>query len=379
MSSESEPAAPRGPVPRTASRAGLLSLLAWPLAWLGLSIGLGIGMPWLRDDGVSAVSLLGLAALAAGLLALAAGTVWVLRAARGWWKVLLLPWLVTVAVGTYSLSIALASTQVAPTPVAAAPNEVADGFEVTFETRDGSRLAGWFLPGSNQAAVIVRHGAGSQRFSTAEQAAVLAEGGYSVLMVDARGHGNSGGRAMDLGWNGEVDTAAAVEYLSAQHGIDRVGILGLSMGGEEAIGAAGVDPRILAVVAEGATGRTAADKDWLPEEYGGAGTVQVLLDRLTYALVDLLSSPAPPSSLIDAVGTSKAPMLLIAGGKVPDEAEVAQRLAAVAPDRVSVWVVPAAGHTAGLESSPGQWQRSVLAFFDEALLAQRPVAGAPAS
>ena len=46
------------------------------------------------------------------------------------------------------------------------------------------------------------------------------------------------------------------------------------MGGEEAIGAAATDDRIRAVVAEGATGRTAADKAWLSEEYGLAGVVQ---------------------------------------------------------------------------------------------------------
>jgi hypothetical protein len=62
---------------------------------------------------------------------------------------------------------------------------------------------------------------------------------------------------------------------------DRIGVLGLSMGGEDAIGAA--DPAIRAVVAEGATHRTAADKaGYLPG--GITGTIQRGMDRLTYGV-----------------------------------------------------------------------------------------------
>ena len=148
----------------------------------------------------------------------------------------------------------------------------------------GVALAGWYVPGSNGAGVILRHGSGSERSATVDQAAVLARHGYAVLLVDARGHGRSAGRAMDLGWYGDLDTVAAVDFLVAQPGVDpaRIGIVGLSMGAEEAIGAAAVDPRLGAVVAEGATGRTRADKAWLSEEYGAAGAVQELIDRLAH-------------------------------------------------------------------------------------------------
>ena len=58
---------------------------------------------------------------------------------------------------------------------------------------------------------------------------------------------------MDLGWWGEVDVPAAVTFLAAREEIDdaRIGVVGLSMGGEQAIGALAVDPRIRVVVAEG--------------------------------------------------------------------------------------------------------------------------------
>src|SRR3546814_1808238 len=124
---------------------------------------------------------------------------------------------------------------------------------------------------------------------------------------------------MEFGWYGEQDIRAAFDLLTARDDVDpdRIGVVGLSMGGEEAIGAAGDDARIRAVVAEGATGRTAEDKAWLAEEYGVAGVIQGFLDALTYGLVDLLSPASPPETLSAAIrGCEPTPVFLIAGGEI---------------------------------------------------------------
>ena len=172
---------------------------------------------------------------------------------------------------------------------------------------DGERLAGWYLPSRNGAAVVLRHGAGSTTADVMQHARVLNDDGYGVLATDARGHGKSDGLGMDLGWYGELDTRAAVDFLAGRRDVEarRIGVVGLSMGGEEAIGAAGIDRRIRAVVAEGATGRTAADKAWLADEYGVFGVVQGVLDAGTYGLVDLLTPADPPPTLEESVQDSR--------------------------------------------------------------------------
>jgi hypothetical protein len=53
---------------------------------------------------------------------------------------------------------------------------------------------------------------------------------------------------------------------------------------------------------------------------------------------------------------------------VPDEAIVARRLAAAAPDSVAVWIADGAGHTAALATDPIRWRQRVVSFFDAALL-----------
>jgi fermentation-respiration switch protein FrsA (DUF1100 family) len=342
------------------------------VAWLGLGIGLGIAVPWLVDGAVSLLSLLGLVALIVGLGAAVLGIRLLVTTPRRWHRLAVVPWFLVLAALTYSASIALAVNVVAPTSNGIrTPADVGLAFtDVELTTADGVTLAGWYVTSTNGAAVVVRHGAGSVRASTLDHAAVLARHGFGVLLVDARGHGDSGGRAMDLGWYGELDTGAAVDFLVARPEVDpdRIAVLGLSMGGEEAIGAIGTDPRIAAVVAEGATGRTRTDKDWLSEEYGLAGHLQELLDRVTYTFVDLLTSASPPIDLDDAVSRAvPAPILLLAAGEVEDEQLVADRLQRLAPDSVEVWVVPDAGHTGGLDTAPEEWERRVVDFLDTAL------------
>lgn len=181
--------------------------------------------------------------------------------------------LLPVALATFVVGQAVALTNVPRTAVGpATPADRGLPYrDVAFPAADGTRLSAWFVPSRNGAAVVLLHGAGSTRSATLAHATVLARHGFGVLLVDASGHGRSGGRAMDAGWYGDDDFRGAVTFLTRQPSVDaaRIAALGLSKGGEEAIGAAG-DRRIAAVVAEGATNRVADDRDWRPPARVGA-------------------------------------------------------------------------------------------------------------
>ena len=77
-------------------------------------------------------------------------------------------------------------------------------------------------------------------------------------------------------------------FLQSQPDVDdgRIGAVGMSMGGEEAIGAAAADARIRAVVAEGATNRVAADKAWLSDQYGCEAPSRRASSGRTYSTAD---------------------------------------------------------------------------------------------
>jgi pimeloyl-ACP methyl ester carboxylesterase len=236
-------------------------------------------------------------------------------------------------------------------------------------------LSGWYIPSTNEAAVVIRHGSGSTRSDVLRQAVVIASHGYGVLAADARGHGLSEGRAMDFGWFGNADISAALTFLTSRPDVDptRIGVVGMSMGGEEAIGAAGLDPRIRAVVAEGATGRTDADTAWLSDVYGARGSVQEGIEWLRYSLADLLTSAPKPVSLSTSIErSSSTPFLLIAAGDVADEQHAARYLESRMGGDVSVWVIPHCGHTQGLVVAPAEWEQRVTLFLDDHLGVSAP-------
>jgi dienelactone hydrolase len=241
---------------------------------------------------------------------------------------------------------------------------------VRVTTADGVDLAGWYLPSANGAAVVMLHGAGSTRSNVLHHAAALAESGFGVVALDARGHGESDGVAMDFGWYGDLDIAAGVDYLEQRPEVDpaRIGLVGFSLGGEAAIGAASGDARIRAVVAEGATGRQADDKDWYSDVYGWRGWVQEQIEKVQFGLVDLLTIAGPPTALRDSIAqAAPTQFLLITAATVPDEGHAAEDLRAAAPDRVEVWTIDGVGHTGGYERDPVGWQRRVTSFLDDAL------------
>lgn len=334
-------------------------------------IGVGIGLPHLAKSGRGLAAIVGLTALLLGALGLLAGGMGLARMTSWWRRLLVLLALLVVAVlGVYVLALPLAAAVPAPAaaPVTAPAGVAAE--DIVVPTADGERLAGWYVPSTNGAAVILVPGSGSSRESMGLHVQALADGGYGVLAIDPRGHGESSGRAMDWGWFGDSDIAAAVTYLEDQVDVDsaRIGVVGLSMGGEQAIGAAGVDPRIQAVVAEGVTGRSVADLHWLSEVYGWRGSVTEGVHHVQTWVADLLSPADQPPPLREAAAAA-APraILLVVAGTRPDEQHAASDIQSAAPGNVEIWTVPEAGHTAGLRTDPAGWRQRVLAFLDDAL------------
>jgi pimeloyl-ACP methyl ester carboxylesterase len=348
-------------------------------------VGIGVGLvPHLLGGGALLEAIAAVGALVAGLTLVCLGASMMLRGRR---------WFAHVAGGVVVLvATALVTSMVAPAVAAthARRGEVGNtpasmGLaydDVTLVTSDDVEVAAWYLAGTNGAGLVVRHGAGSTRSDVLDQAAALLAAGYSVLVMDARGHGDSAGTAMDFGWFGDLDVAAGTAFLASRPEVDgdRIGAVGFSMGGEEVIGAAAAaDVRLAAVVAEGATGRSAADKRWLSDVYGWRGWVQARLESVQDGLTEYLASASRPISLRSAVASATdTSFLLITAGDVADELHAATFIRAGATERVTLWTVEGADHTAGFDTNPDEWQGRVVSFLD-AHLSRRGVSGRGAS
>jgi predicted alpha/beta hydrolase len=234
--------------------------------------------------------------------------------------------------------------------------------DVAFEASDGVQLRGWYIPSDNGAAVIVYPGRGShQRY-----ARMLARHGYGVLLFDHRGGGESGGEPNSWGWAGHHDVEGAIDFLQDRPDVadDRIGGLGLSVGGEVLLHSAAVDDGLRVVVSEGAGVRSWREYREIDE--AGArlwDAVAIVRMGLTAAFADRM----PPSGLHDLVPHIEVPVLFIHAAQPMGGEDLTTEYHDLAGGPKELWRTPGA-HIGGLDDDPDEYERRVLGFLDRALL-----------
>lgn len=114
--------------------------------------------------------------------------------------------------------------------------------EVEIHTTDGVRLRCWWVPAENSArAAVLVPGWGGYKFEDhlLQTLPVYQAAAYSVLLLDLRGQGESGGKRRTLGYREVRDVQGALAWLQRTgYALDRVVLHGWSMGGAIALRAA---------------------------------------------------------------------------------------------------------------------------------------------
>lgn len=241
------------------------------------------------------------------------------------------------------------------------------GFEnLDIYTSDEVLLKAWYLKPKNGAVVILIHGATSSRESIREYAKFLAENDYGVLTFDMRGHGESTGDTVNAyGWKGTKDIEAIVDYLS-EHNIDRIGGLGISLGGEILLDAIDEIPKIRAVISDGATYRSINDYITLQSN---RSLFRSFTNRLMYYSAQVISGDNPPSTIYESIKNSNTvPIFLIAAGDVKKEIDYNNMYISVASEKSKLWIVPDVGHTEAYNTYPEEYKKQVLEFLDSNLM-----------
>jgi fermentation-respiration switch protein FrsA (DUF1100 family) len=240
--------------------------------------------------------------------------------------------------------------------------------DIAFTTSDGLRLEGWFVPSRNGATVIAFPGrAGPQR-----HARLLVRHGYGVLLFDRRGEGASEGDPNAFGWKGERDLHAAVRYLRSRDDVDpdRIGGIGLSVGGEMLIHAAAQSDAFRAVVSEGASGQSVRD------DTANAGLLEgILASGVVTVATALFTDDLPPPSLkSDVARISPRAVFLVYGeeGQNGSEERPNRGFYAAAGAPKELWEVPGGQHIAGITTRPQEYERRVVGFLDRELRGKGP-------
>jgi dienelactone hydrolase len=352
-------------------RGGRRGALALVFGVLGIAAG-AEGLHYSREVGPSGDDFTGLLCLPAGLMLLGIGavTLWRTRRTDGslWWRYprRVLLGIAAVLVGTL---VGVAGYGYGTTHIGRAvvpPDHLGVAHEdVTFTTGDGLELEGWYVPSRNGAAVIAFPGRNGPQAKTR----MLARHGYGVLLFDRRGEGDSEGEPNAWGWGGDADIKAAIGYLQRRPDVDpeRIGGLGLSVGGEMMIEAAAETDELAAVVSEGAGARSTTEDMDRDDNVLEKWTLGFAMSAAKTVAVAVSSNQAPPANLKDLAAKVEQPMLLIAAPNAPTGEALNRGYAEAAGESATLWEIPESGHVGGLKARPEEYERRVIAFFDQAL------------
>jgi hypothetical protein len=121
----------------------------------------------------------------------------------------------------------------------------------------GDAIRAWFYPGSGpgrRPAIVFCPGFTGTKFAAFYQpyVAAFATAGWSVLLADYRGWGESGGpRGEIVPQRQAEDIRAGLTYLASRKDVDPHGLslFGVSLGGGNAVAVAGCDPRVRSCIA----------------------------------------------------------------------------------------------------------------------------------
>jgi pimeloyl-ACP methyl ester carboxylesterase len=246
--------------------------------------------------------------------------------------------------------------------------------DVRFPARgEEVQIAAWFIPaqGSSEAVVMV-HGRNQCRSAEfggcfLDLAAALHDAAFAVLMIDLRGHGESGEGRFSFGVQERRDVLGAVDWLEARgfapHGI---GLLGVSLGAASAVGAMADDPEIGALVTDSgfAAIYPLIEEQWQEE----SGLPQLFLCSTRLMVRLLYGYDVAASRPVDEIGSiPPRPVLLIhcqTDTTVP--MSHLEQLSDTAPG-AEVWIVPGCEHARAYGADAEAYEERVIEFLAASL------------
>jgi uncharacterized protein len=242
--------------------------------------------------------------------------------------------------------------------------------DFSVQAQDGATLKGWKLHPAfaNGDWVLLYHGVSDNRTGVLGHAEFLLRHGYSVVMMDSREHGESGGDICTYGWQERHDSVAVTDALYASEKVRHLYALGVSMGAAIALQSAAIEPRIEAVAAEAPF----ANMREVTYDYAGLD-VSPMLGRTLFRPASMMALASvqkkggfKPSDVSPEKAVAARPfaVLLICGTsdhRIPCRHSERIYKSSVGPKEL--WIVRGAGHAAALGHSPAEYETRVVKLF----------------
>jgi len=258
-----------------------------------------------------------------------------------------------------------------PQSIGSSPHDIPARM-VQFPSRSGATIHGWLIPGQKSAgAVILMHGVRSNRLSMLDRARFLSRAGFTVLLFDFQAHGESPGEHITFGYLESRDAQAAVEFLRANAPGERIGVIGVSMGGAATLLASPpltVDAMVLEMVYPTVDEATSNRLSTRLGSWSG-----MLSPLLTLQLKPRIGIGTDELRPIDKVGGITIPKLFVVGAEDRyTTLEESQRIFAAAAEPKELWIVEDLGHTDAHAKKREEYEQRVTSFLTNHLNTRKP-------
>ncbi len=260
--------------------------------------------------------------------------------------------------------------------------------EFTYPARsDGLEIAAWYIPSvDNDRVIILVHGRDNSRTNGFLDEFVtfakdIHNAGFSVMMIDLRGHGQSADARFTFGVKERQDVLGAVDWLESRgYQPGKIGALGYSLGAGSVIGAAAEDADIGAIWVDSAYAESKSVLNQLGKFFGlpqflinsSEGMIRLLYgyDITASRPIDEIASIAPRPIFMAHCQNDH----LITIDNLEKLLTVAQNtttwvISDCDQDAHGVKVVPEMynNHAIGYEFNKEEYTSKVIDFFDENL------------
>ena len=236
--------------------------------------------------------------------------------------------------------------------------------DVTIPSPSGSTLRGWLVRGdSGGGALVLLHGVRADRRQMIERMRFLRDAGYSLLAIDFQAHGESPGRFITFGRLEALDAEAALAFARVRFPGERVGVIGVSLGGAAALLGPQPVPADALVLESVYPDIRSAIANRIATYLGPlAGRVLVL--GYLELMPPILGVGKDQLRPIDHIGEVRAPIFVMSGtaDRYTTIAE-SRALFERAPGLKQFWAVDGAAHVDLAAYAPEEYRKAVLAFL----------------
>ena len=195
-----------------------------------------------------------------------------------------------------------------------------------------------------------------------EKSHIKGVGIWIRVSTEDQAHGESPGRHITFGYLESMDATASINYLRSRAPDEKIGVIGVSMGGAAFL-LASPQPEVQAVVLEmvyPTIDEAAADR--IKIRLGSwSGVLSPLLSIQLRLRLGISSAQLPPIDHL--AGLTQAKLFIVGGDDLHTPLAESRRMFETAPEPRQLWVVEGAPHTDLYKRTGPEYEHRVLEFF----------------